>query len=240
MIAELRNVTKRFGGLVAVNNISFNLESGEMVGIIGPNGAGKTTLLNVMSGFFPPEEGEVIYKGEKINGLGAHYLCKKGIGRTFQITKPFGDMTTLENVMVGAFLRAKTREEAPALALEAIEMVGLEKRKDAVGYDLTVVDRKRLELARCLATKPELVLLDEVVAGCTPKEMEEMLVLLRQLNDSGLTIVMVEHVMKAVMTLCRRIIVLDFGEKIAEGTPEEIGNDERVIKAYLGVRYGTT
>ena len=240
MIAEVRNVIKHFGGLTAVHNVSFALESGEMVGIIGPNGAGKTTLLNVMSGFFPPDKGEVIYKGKRISGLGAHHLCEKGIGRTFQTSKPFGEMTTLKNVMVGAFLRAKTREEAQALALEAIEMVGLEKRKNVVGYDLTVVDRKRLELARCLATKPELLLLDEVIAGCTPKEMEEMLVLLRQLNNAGLTIVMVEHVMKAVMTLCRRIIVLDFGEKIAEGTPEEIGRDERVIQAYLGVRYGTT
>ena len=240
MIAEVRNVTKRFGGLTAVNNVSFALDEGEIVGIIGPNGAGKTTLLNVMSGFFPPDEGEVIFKGEEVSDIRAHQLCESGIGRTFQITKPFGEMTTLENVMVGAFLRAKTREEARALALEAIEMVGLEKRKHIVGYDLTMVDRKRLELARCLATKPELLLLDEVVAGCTPKEMEEMMSLVSQLNDSGLTIVMVEHVMKAVMTLCKRIIVLDFGKKIAEGTPKEIGNDEQVIEAYLGVRYGTT
>lgn len=240
MIAEVRNVTKRFGGLTAVNNVSFGLERGEILGIIGPNGAGKTTLLNIMSGFFPLHEGEVIFKGEKISGLGVHQFCERRIGRTFQLSKPFGEMTILENVMVGAFLRAGTREEAEALAVETIEMVGLKERKDILGYDLTVVDRKRLELARCLATRPELVLLDEVIAGCTPREMDEMVSILRQLNDSGLTIVMVEHVMKAVMTLCQRIIVLDFGLKIAEGPPEQIGNDERVIEAYLGVRYGTT
>jgi len=240
VIAEVKNVTKRFGGLTAVHKVSFTLDKGEIFGVIGPNGAGKTTLMNVISGFFNPDEGEVIFQGKKVTGLSSHRLCEIGIGRTFQISKPFGEMTALNNVMVGSFLRAKTHEEAQALAIQAIEMVGLEKRKDTVGYDLTVVDRKRLELARCLATKPELVLLDEAISGCTPKEMEEMIALLRQLNDSGLTIIMVEHVMKAVMTLCKRLVVLDFGEKIAEGTPEEIGNDEKVINAYLGTRYGTT
>jgi branched-chain amino acid transport system ATP-binding protein len=239
MIVEARNLTKRFGGLTAVSNVSFGLEKGEILGIIGPNGAGKTTILNIMSGFFAPTQGEVIFKKEKISGLAAHQFYKRKIGRTFQLAKPFGEMTTLENVMVGAFIRAGKREEAEAIAMETIRLVGLEKCSNVVGYDLTVVDRKKLELARCLAGQPELVLLDEVIAGCTPKEMEEMLSIFRRLNDSGLTIVMVEHVMKAVMTLCQRIVVLDFGEKIAEGPPKEIVNDKRVIEAYLGATYGT-
>jgi branched-chain amino acid transport system ATP-binding protein len=240
MIAEVKNISKHFGGLTALHDISFTLDSGEILGIIGPNGAGKTTLLNVMSGFYSPDEGDVSFKGERLTGLGAHRFCRKGISRTFQTAKPFGEMTTLDNVAVGAFLHARTREEAQEIAAEAIGMVGLEKRKYTIGYDLTIVDRRRLELARCLATRPEMVLLDEVIAGCTPKEMEEMIALLRLLNESGITLVMVEHVMKAVMTLCKRIIVLDFGEMIAQGTPDEIGSDERVIEAYLGARYDAT
>ncbi|MFH0768760.1 MAG: ABC transporter ATP-binding protein [Chloroflexota bacterium] len=240
MIAGVSNVTKNFGGLTALHKVSFTLEKGEILGIIGPNGAGKTTLLNVISGFFTPDEGEVTYKGRRINGLGAHQLCEKGISRTFQNTKPFGEMTALENVMIGAFLHVNTQREAQVLAQEALKMVGLEKRQAVTGYDLTVVDRKRLELARCLATRPDLLLLDEVIAGCTPREMEDMLILLRKLNGAGLTIIMVEHVMKAVMALCQRIVVLNFGEKIAEGTPVQIGNDERVVEAYLGVKYVTS
>lgn len=240
MIAGVNNVTKNFGGLTALHKVSFSLEKGEILGIIGPNGAGKTTLLNVISGFYTPDEGEVTYKGQRVNGLGAHQLCKKGISRTFQNAKPFGEMTALENVMIGAFLHVNTQREAQVLAQEALNMVGLEKRQAVIGYDLTVVDRKRLELARCLATRPDLLLLDEVIAGCTPREMEDMLILLRKLNGAGLTIIMVEHVMKAVMALCQRIVVLNFGEKIAEGTPVQIGNDERVVEAYLGVKYVTS
>lgn len=239
MIVEVKNVTKRFGGLIAVNKVSFVLKKGEILGVIGPNGAGKSTLLNVISGVFPPDEGEINFNGKEITGLTAHQLCERRMGRTFQLSKPFGEMTTLENVMVGGFLRSSSRQEAEKIALETIRLVGLEKRKDMLGFDLTVVDRKRLELARCLATQPQLVLLDEVIAGCTPREMEEMISLFRSLNDSGLTIIMVEHVMKVVMSLCQKIIVLDFGTKIAEGSPGEIGSDEGVIKAYLGERYGT-
>lgn len=240
MIAEVRNATKQFGGLKALQSISFRVENGEILGIIGPNGAGKSTLLNIMSGHFPPNEGEIFFKEKKMNNLSTYVFCERGIGRTFQLAKPFGEMTVLDNAMAGAFLRVKKIEEAREVALESIRTVGLEPRKNILGFDLTVFDRKRLELARCLATRPELVLLDELIAGCTPREMDEMIFLLNRLNESGLTIIMVEHVMKVVMTLCKRIIVLDFGQKVAEGTPEEIGNNEKVIEAYLGAKYGTT
>jgi len=240
MLAEVRNTTKQFAGLVALKSMTFQVEFGDILGVIGPNGSGKSTLLNIMSGYFPPNEGEVLFKGERMNGLSTHLFCERGIGRTFQLAKPFGEMTVLDNVMAGAFLRVKKTEEAREVALESIRAVDLEPRKNIVGFDLTVFDRKRLELARSLATRPELLLLDELIAGCTPREMEEMVSLLNRLNESGFTIVMVEHVMKVVMTLCKRIIVLDFGQMIAEGTPEEIGNNERVIEAYLGAKYGTT
>lgn len=234
----VRGLSKRFGGLMAVRDVSFDIKRGEILGLIGPNGAGKTTIFNLITGFIPPDSGEVHFKGEAITGLNPpHEVCLKHIGRTFQLVKPFKDMTVLENVMVGAFTRVKDAREARRRALEIIDFIGLSKHRDSTAASLTIADRKRLELGRALATQPELLLLDEVVAGLNPKETEEIIEIIRRISQQGITIFMIAHVMKAVMTLSDRIIVLHHGEKIAEGTPLEISKDKRVIEAYLGEEY---
>ncbi len=235
---SVQGLYKRFGGLVAVRDVSFDIKRGEILGLIGPNGAGKTTIFNLITGFITPDSGEVHFKGEAITGLNPpHEVCLKHIGRTFQLVKPFKDMTVLENVMVGAFTRDKDAREARRRALEIIGFIGLSKHRDSVSASLTIADRKRLELGRALATQPELLLLDEVVAGLNPKETEEIIGIIRKISNQGITIFMIAHVMKAVMTLSDRIIVLHHGEKIAEGTPLEISKDKRVIEAYLGEEY---
>lgn len=236
-LLEVRNLTKRFGGLVANHRINLNINEGEIVGLIGPNGAGKTTLFNCIAGYYRPEEGSVHFMGRNITGYPPERVCKEGIARTFQLVKIFKDMTVLENVMVGAFVRAKTTREAREHAEEVLEFVGLADKQDALAGSLTIADKKRLEMARALATKPKLLMLDEVMAGLNPSEISEAVNLILKIRERGITLFLVEHVMAAIMPISDRIIVLDSGEKIAEGLPQEIASNERVIKAYLGERY---
>jgi branched-chain amino acid transport system permease protein len=235
---EVQTLNKRFGGLVAVKDISFSIQKGEILGLIGPNGAGKTTIFNLITGFLPPDSGKIEFKGERITGLKPpHQVCLKSIGRTFQLVKPFKDMTVVENVMVGAFARIKKAEEARHEAMEILDFIGLSGHRDSLASSLTIADRKRLELGRALATRPELLLLDEVVAGLNPRETVEIIGIIKAISNRGITLLMIEHVMKAVMTLSHRIIVVHHGEKIAEGVPAEISKEKRVIDAYLGDEY---
>lgn len=234
MIIQVKEVSKHFGGLKAVNDVSFDVNKNEILGIIGPNGAGKTTLFNLISGSLPVTSGQVIFNNEDITRQKPYVICKKGIGRTYQIVKPFGNISVLENVMVGAFNKVSTTKEARQLSLEILKKVGLDKKKDQVGKSLTIADKKRLEVAKALATQPTLLLLDEVMAGLNPSEVKEILPMIKGLRDSGITIILIEHIMEVVMNVCDRIVVIHHGEKIAEGTPTEIANNAEVIKAYLG------
>lgn len=234
LIIQVKEVVKQFGGLSAVNNVSFDVNQKEILGIIGPNGAGKTTLFNLISGSLPVTSGKVIFNGEDITNKKPYVICKKGIGRTYQVVKPFGGITVLENVMVGAFNKTKNTKQAKEYALEILKKVGLDQKKDQVGKSLTIADKKRLEVAKALATQPKLLLLDEVMAGLNPTEVKEILPVINSLRDSGITIVIIEHLMEVIMTLCDKIVVIHHGEKIAEGTPKEIANNEEVIKAYFG------
>jgi len=234
---EIKNLTKNFGGLRAVDNLNLFINEGGILGLIGPNGAGKTTVFNLVNGFFSPDSGGILFKGENIEGSRPDVICKKGIGRVFQLVKPFGDMTVLDNVVVGVFSRVVSAKEAKKEARSVLDFVGLLKKKDILAGSLTIADRKRLELARALATEPKLLLLDELFAGLNPKETEEAVALVQKIRDMGVTIFVIEHVMQAVMTLSERIAVLHHGKKIAEGSPQEVAKDEDVIKAYLGGEY---
>jgi branched-chain amino acid transport system ATP-binding protein len=236
-LLEGQGVTKYFGGLVAVSNVDFHVDQGEIMGLIGPNGAGKTTLFNLISAAFPLSSGEIRFKGQKLNGLKPHQICKMGVSRTFQETKVFGNMPVLQNVLVGAFFGAPVRvvgADAAREAAKALELVGLSAMSETPIQDLTLVNQKRVEVARALATKPELLLLDELMAGLNPAEVSEAMELVNRIRDTGITIFMVEHVMKAIMGICERIIVLHHGEKICEGTPQEIATNKKVIDIYLG------
>lgn len=237
ILVKVRNVSKRFGGLVALNNVSLELRRGEILGLIGPNGAGKTTLFNVISGVYKPDAGQVLFQGRDISHLPSYQRCHLGIARTFQITKPFHGLSVLENVAVGAYFGSSKRSTLTAAreqALAILELMGLSRRKAELASNLTLSERRKLELARAFATQPEVLLLDEVVAGLNPSEVLEMLEVIRHIRDSGGTVLMIEHVMKAVMGVSERIAVLHHGEILAEGSPEEIVRDDRVIAAYLG------
>ena len=237
-ILELTKVRKSFGGIKAVEDFSLSVEEGEILGLIGPNGAGKSTLFNCIAGVFPPTSGEIVFRGEKINNQRPWDLCRKGLARTFQIVKPFATRSVLYNVMVGAFATTDQRAEAERRALEVLRHLHLEDRKDMRAGNLTIADRKRLEIARALATRPKLLLLDEVMAGLRPTEVDEMVAIIKRLREGGMTIFVIEHIMRAIMALSDRIAVLQFGTKIAEGPPHEMAHDERVVKAYLGEEYG--
>ena len=236
-ILEGKKVRKHFGGLAAVHNVDFDIQQGEVVGLIGPNGAGKTTLFNLISGALPTTAGEIRYKGKKITGLKPHQICKEGVARTFQSAKLFAGMTVFENVLSASVFgtkRAISVPDAEKEATELLEFVGLSTVSTMLAKDVPVADQKRLEVARALATKPELLLFDEVMAGLTPTEIAQTMKLITKIRNKGMTIFVIEHVMQAIMNICDRIIVLDHGSKIAEGTPEEIATSRAVIKVYLG------
>lgn len=233
-LLEASGVTVRFGGLVAVNAVNFHVEKNEIVGLIGPNGAGKTTFFSAISGFRPPDEGTVMFKGVSILGLKPHKISRLGMSRTFQIVKPFLDMSVLDNIMMGAFSVHKAAKDARAAAMQALELVKFARWADRRAGDLPVAGRKRLEVAKVLACNPELILLDEVMAGLTPSEHNEMIEAVRNIRASGITVVVIEHVMPVIMNLCDRIYVLHHGELICEGVPDKVIRDPDVVRAYLG------
>ena len=237
-LLEVRGLTKRFGGLTAVAGVGFEVAAGELVGIIGPNGAGKTTLFHLITGFHAPTAGEVRFEGRTITGLRPHAVCRLGIARTFQIVQPFPGLSVLANAMVGAFNRLRDPAAARLVAEEALAFVGLESRAGDEARTLTLSDRKRLEVARALATRPRVLLLDEVMAGLTPTEVSAMIELCRRLRATGLTVLVIEHVLRAIMALSDRVVVLDHGERIAEGPPAVVSRDARVVAAYLGASGG--
>jgi len=234
---ELDAVTKRFGGLTAVREVSLRAGPGEIVGIIGPNGAGKTTLFNVISGFFAPDEGRVLLDGRDVSRMPAHEICALGLCRTFQIVKPFGNLSVEDNVMIGALTRLTSVSAAREEARRVVALCRLEPFAASAARSLPIGLRKRLEVARALATQPRLLLLDEVMAGLNATELGEMITLIRSLHGEGVGLIIIEHIMAAMMRLAQRIVVLHHGEKIAEGTPESIASDRRVVDAYLGEEF---
>jgi branched-chain amino acid transport system ATP-binding protein len=236
-LLDVESVSKRFGGLQALSSVAFSVGAGEIVGLIGPNGAGKTTLFNVVTGVYPPDGGRVVFGGEDVTGAAPHRLCKLGAARTFQVSKPFAALTVLQTVRIGALNRIPDMAGATVKALEVLELMGLAGKRDEPGKSLTVMERKRLEMARALATQPSLLLLDEVAAGLRPNEIQDMIALVRSIAAGGVSVLIIEHVLEAVMRLSARIVVLNHGEVIAQGRPDELVNDARVIEAYLGEAY---
>jgi branched-chain amino acid transport system ATP-binding protein len=236
-ILEITALTKNFGGLTAVSALDLHIAQGEILALIGPNGAGKSTVFNLVAGVYAPSEGSIRFKGEVINGRKPWDLCKIGLARTFQIVKPFASKTVLYNIMVGAFLHTNSTTKAREKAEEVMATLGLTSLRDRLAGSLTIADRKRLEIGKALATNPELLLLDEVMAGLRPTEVDDMISIIKDLRDRGVTVFVIEHIMRAVMALSDRVVVIQFGQKIAEGTPEAVTKDENVIKAYLGGDY---
>jgi branched-chain amino acid transport system ATP-binding protein len=236
-ILSANKISKSFGGLMAVGDLSFELEKGEVLALIGPNGAGKTTVFNCLSGFLPPDEGEIYLEDRHLGGLQPFQICQMGMARTFQIVKPFLTISVLDNVMVGALSKEKSTAIAKMESLKIIDFVGLSAwtYKEAQGLPLPL--RKRLELARALATRPNVLLLDEVMAGLNPTEVDELIALLKEVNRQGVSIFLIEHVMRGVMALSERVIVINYGVMIAEGSPEEVVKDKQVIEAYLGKEF---
>jgi ABC-type branched-chain amino acid transport systems, ATPase component len=231
---ETEHITKRFGSVVAVDSVSIEINDGEIVGLIGPNGAGKTTLFNVVTGFHTPNGGAVTYRGEDITGLPSHEISKEGIARTFQVPKPLNQLSVVENVVVGAFGDGRSRQDALEKAYQTLERVNFEGDYQTTADSLNVAQLKRLEIAKAVATDPNLLMLDEAVAGLNPDERRQLVDVVEKLNDEGITIFMIEHVMEVVMGLSDRVIVLNEGSVLAEGTPEEVQNNDQVIEVYLG------
>ena len=236
-ILEINHLVKDFGGLRAVDTLSLSIAEGEILGMIGPNGAGKSTAFNCIAGVYAPTKGDVYFAGKKINGVKPWNLCKNGLARTFQIVKPFRTKSVLYNVMVGSFVTTDKAAVAEEKALNVLKILSFENKKDERAGNLTIAELKRLEIARALATEPKLLLFDEVMAGLRPAEVDEMVQIIKNLRDQGITIFVIEHIMRAIMALSDRIVVIHFGKKIAEGSPQEVASDENVIKAYLGDEY---
>lgn len=234
VLLEIRKLRKSFGGLLAVSDVELQVKEGEILGLIGPNGAGKTTLFNLISGYYFADSGAILFGKEDICGLKPHEICKKGITRTFQMVRPFTRLSVFENVKVGAFNRTRDFDETKQRTVETLEFMNLLEKRNISTGQLTLADLKRVELARALATQPTILLLDEVMAGLTPKETEDIVKLVKKIHDQGITLLIIEHVMRAVMSLSDRIIVLNHGEKIAEGTPLEVSRNGKVIQSYLG------
>ena len=234
-LLEVKHVSRFFGGLAANSDVSFDVDTGEIVGLIGPNGAGKTTLFNCITGYYAPSRGEVLFDGRRMNGLHPDKVCKLGMARTWQKVRPLTNLSVLDNVVVGALCRTNSVAEAREMAHEQLKLVGLDQKPGLLAGALPIGERKKLEVARTLATKPKLLLLDEVMGGLNPAESDEIIDLILQIRDEGVTEIVIEHDMKAIMRLSDRIVVLNSGEKLAEGKPKEIVQNPQVIEAYLGV-----